>query len=131
MNKFFGITLIVLAAAIAIVPQFTQCKSFSSDLASKMPCQQSASAELVVGAPLAAVGASVFSMKRRSGFWGLSFIGIVLGVSAILIPTMLIGVCPGGLMHCNVLMRPLLILLGASTFIVSGWMLALSRNLKY
>jgi len=130
MKKFFGITLIVLAAAIAIIPQFTHCKSFSSDLASKMPCQQSAAAEIVIGAPLAAVGASVLFMKRKDGFMGLSFIGIVLGVSAVLIPTKLIGVCPGGLMHCNQLMRPILILLGTGTVIVSGGMLASTRKLK-
>ena len=122
--------MIVLAAAIAIVPQFTQCKSFSSDLASKMPCQQSAAAEIIIGAPLAAVGTSVFFMKRKDSFWGLPFIGIVLGVAAILLPTKLIGVCPGGLMHYNVLMRPLLILLGAGTVIVSGAMLAATRQLK-
>jgi hypothetical protein len=130
MQKFFGITLIVLALGIAIVPQFTHCRSLSSDLASKMPCQQSAAAEIVVGAPLAVVGTSVFFTKRKEGFMGLSFIGIVLGVSAVLIPTRLIGVCPGGLMHCNVYMRPILVLLGTGTVCVSGVMLASTRKLK-
>jgi hypothetical protein len=130
MQKFFGITLIALAIGIAVVPQFTQCSSYSADLAIKMPCQQSAAAELVVGAPLAMVGASVLFTKRKDGFLALSFIGIVLGTSAILLPTKLIGVCPGGLMHCNVLMRPILILLGTATVCVSGGMLASTRKLK-
>jgi hypothetical protein len=130
MQKFFGISLIVLALGIAILPQFTHCKSLSSDLASKMPCQQSAAAEIVVGAPLAVVGASALFTRRKDGFLALSFIGIVLGVSAILIPTKLIGVCPGGLMHCNVYMRPILLFLGTVTVGMSGGMLASTRKLK-
>lgn len=95
-----------------------------------MPCQQSAAAEIVVGAPLAVVGASALFTRRKDGFLALSFIGIVLGVSAILIPTKLIGVCPGGLMHCNVYMRPILLFLGTVTVGMSGGMLASTRKLK-
>ena len=130
MYKAFGVILIILALGIAILPQFTDCKSVGGGLSSKMPCQQSAAAEVVVGVPLAVVGMLTLFTKRKNGFLGLSLLGIVLGFCTILIPTTLIGVCPGGTMHCNVLMKPILIVLGLFTITVSGVMLVLSRSLK-
>ena len=129
MNKIFGISLLVLAIAIAVIPGFTSCQK-STDLASAMPCQQSAKAENVVGAPLAVVGVSMFFTRNKSSLLSLSIIGIVLGVSAILIPTGLIGTCQGGIMHCNTLMKPSLIVLGTLTVIGSLGGLTLSFRAK-
>ena len=130
MNKFFGISLIVLALAIAIIPTFTDCKN-TSDLAAAMPCQQSARAEIIVGAPLAVVGVSMVFTKKKGGLFSLSIIGIVLGISAILIPTTLIGTCPGQLMRCDTLMKPSLIALGTLTIIGGLGGLVLSRRAKF
>ena len=130
MNKFLGISLIILALAIAIVPSFTDCKK-ATDLASAMPCQQSAKAEIIVGAPLAVVGASIVFTKKKGGLLSLSIIGVVLGVSAVLIPTTLIGTCPGQLMRCDTLMKPSLIALGTLTVIGGLGGLVLSRRAKF
>ena len=130
MNKAFGVILIILALGIAILPQFTDCKYLGGGLASKMPCQQSAAAEVVLGIPLAVVGVVTLFNKRKSGFLGLSLLGMVLGFCTILIPTTLIGVCSGATMHCTVLMKPILIVLGVFTVIASAVMLVSSRSLK-
>jgi hypothetical protein len=130
MNKVLGIGLVALALAIAIVPHFTSCHSTSTELSAKMPCQQTASAEIVVGAPLAVVGASAFLSKKKGALIPLSLIGVALGVSAILLPTVLVGVCPGGLMHCNVYMKPLLIVFGMGTVMLSAGLAASSRKYK-
>jgi hypothetical protein len=57
MNKFLGITLIVIALAIAIIPAFTDCQSQGRSLAlanggtTAMKCHWTAQAEIASGVP--------------------------------------------------------------------------------
>ncbi len=130
MNKFLGITLVIIALAIAITPSFTECPLKTGDQSALMPCQQSARAEMVIGAPLAAVGTSIVFIRRKSALLSLGIIGIVLGVAAILIPNPLIGVCPSPTHQCNTLMRPSLDLVGTLAIIGSLGALVMARKAK-
>ena len=107
----------VLAFSIAVLPAMTHCKSTGDDVTTRMPCQQSARAELAVGIPLGVVGGAAL-FTRKKGLLGLSFIAVALGVSAFLIPDVLVGVCPGTIMRCDVLMKPILNVLGVATVLV-------------
>ena len=44
----------------------------------------------------------------------------MLGVLTIAVPTMLIGVCKGAMMHCHMVTMPVLIVLGALLIVVSA-----------
>lgn len=43
---------------------------------------------------------------------GLDLANAVLGVLVVLVPTMLVGVCRGSMMHCHMVTMPTLIVLG-------------------
>ena len=43
---------------------------------------------------------------------GLDIANAVLGVLVVLVPTMLVGVCRGSMMHCHMVTMPTLIVLG-------------------
>ena len=118
-DKFLGISLAVLALAIAIVPHYTDCLShgivmkMASGMTAPMVCHWTAQAEIAVGVPLFAVGA-VFSFTRsKTGLFTLSLLGTVLGVLAILLPAQLIGTCPGPAEPCNTMMKPAITALGS------------------
>ena len=99
MNKVLGISLGVLALAIAIVPNFTDCFSHGHLMATvsgvqvPMACHWSGRAEIAVGVPLFAVGAAMMFTTRKSGLLALSILGIALGALAIVLPTNIIGTC--------------------------------------
>ena len=77
MNKVFGIALIVVALALAIVPGFTDCQSQgkSISLASgktvPMKCHWTGVAEIGVAAPLVVVGAVMSFSRRKSNMMTL------------------------------------------------------------
>ena len=122
--------LVVFALAIAIIPVFTQCDPMvSMGKTSYMNCHWSALAEIIVAAPLFAIGVLFLFTRKKEGLYILSILGIVLGFAAILIPTRLIGVCPTG-MPCHTLMQPALVILGTLTVVgcVGGLALAHKGN---
>jgi hypothetical protein len=112
MNKLIGIFIIVLALATAIVPIFTACDTTKM----AMKCHWTAQAEIAIAIPLAASGIIITVIRRKEVWRFVSLVGLTLGLSTILIPTVLIGVCNPP-MTCNTLMRPLLLVLGALTII--------------
>lgn len=125
MNKFLGITLIILALAIAIVPSFTDCQAegktmtLASGMKVPMVCHWTAQAEIGIGAPLFAVGILMPFTRRKSGLYILSVLGVVLGIVAILLPTNLIGVCTTMTANCNTIMKPALIAFGSLAIVAS------------
>ena len=126
MLKLFGITILVMALIIAIVPQFTTCESqgkaitLANGTTVPMKCKWTAQAELGTSVPLFAVGALMTTSRRKESRLSLSLLGIILGVIVMLIPTYLIGVCQT-LMVCHTIMKPVLLTAGG---VVTGASLA-------
>jgi hypothetical protein len=117
-----GSILVILALVIGIVPQYTDCHSqgnvvtLASGATIPMKCHWTARAEIGVALPLAAVGGlMVVNRRRRRTLLVLGGLAVLLGVSALLLPTGLIGTCGNPEMSCNVLMKPTLLLAGALT----------------
>ncbi len=134
MNKYFGIALIVLALAIAIVPAYTDCQSqgksitLASGKTVPMKCHWTGIAEVVPGVSLLAVGALMVTPKRRKGnMLTLGVMGSILGVFAILLPNALIGVCQTNML-CNTVMQPSLTVLGSLAVVVSVGAVISSRK---
>ena len=67
MHKIFGIALIVIALAMAVVPNFTDCQSQGLEIALPngktvpMKCHWTGQAEMALGAPILAVGAMMLT----------------------------------------------------------------------
>ena len=102
MNKklYAGISQILLGALVAIAPQ-----TFAHVCAVKempMACHYTAQAALGVA------GLFVSNQTRA----GLDIANAVLGVLTITVPTVLIGVCKGAMMHCHMVTLPTLVVLG-------------------
>lgn len=116
--KAIAAILIVLALVIGIVPQFTDCLAqgraieMANGRTLPMKCHWTRQAEVAVALPLLLVGGLMIFSRRRSTLRVLSAVALVLGVSAILIPSYLIGVCASAEMICNMLMRPTLLFAG-------------------
>jgi len=123
--KVAAVLMVVLALVIGIVPQFTDCQSQGRALelptgkTVAMKCHWSATAELALAIPIAAVGVLLGFSRRKESMRNLSILGIVLGAVTILVPTVLIGVCASADMLCNSVMRPLLILMGVLLVVIS------------
>jgi hypothetical protein len=118
--KTIGIIFVVLALAIGVVPQFTNCSAQGRSLelangrTTPMKCYWTAQAELAVAGPLLLVGGLVIFNRRKETQRTLSMVGALLGVFAILLPTSLIGVCASDEMLCNILMKPTLVFSGVA-----------------
>ncbi|OGO28261.1 MAG: hypothetical protein A2136_00305 [Chloroflexi bacterium RBG_16_54_11] len=123
--KIIAAVLIVMALVIGIVPQFTDCASQGRALTLEngktvpMKCHWTGQAEIAIAVPLLVLGGLVFFNRRRETLRALFILGIVLGVLAILLPTVLIGVCVSPDMLCNSAMKPTLIFTGIVTVIAS------------
>jgi hypothetical protein len=119
--KAIGIFFMLLALAIGVVPQFTNCSAQGRAIelpggrTIPMKCHWTAMAAPAVAVPLLIVGGLMFFSRRRETVLALSLLGAVLGVFAILLPTYLIGVCASDEMLCNIEMKPTMIFSGAVT----------------
>lgn len=117
--KVAAIVIMILAVAIAAVPQFTDCLADGRQLTTAdgrqipMKCHWTARAELGLGLPILAVGALMVSNRRKDSYRTLGVLGLVLGAVTIALPTNLIGVCMNPDMVCVSTMKPALILMGA------------------
>jgi hypothetical protein len=133
--KVAAVLIVILALVIAIVPQFTDCQSQGRSLqlttgkTVAMKCHWSATAELALAIPIAAVGLLLGFSRRKESMRNLSILGIVLGAIAILVPTVLIGVCASADMLCNSVMRPVLVLMGTLLVAISVVTLIASRRI--
>lgn len=84
----------------------------SSSIVPKMKCFWSARGGLVVGITLAVAGGLLFFARRRETRRALSIVSGCLGLSAILVPTSLIGTCGAEAMICNTTMKPVMMVAG-------------------
>lgn len=133
MNKVFGISLAILAVAIATVPNFTDCASqgkYMTVMGAQLPmvCHWTARGEIAVGAPLFGIGAIMVFTSRKGGLFSLSALGGILGVLALLLPTQLVGTCGNAAMHCNTTMKPAIMALGGLTIVGSLGSMLWSRK---
>ena len=132
--KVVASIIIVLALLIAIVPQFTDCESqgkmltLQSGKQVSMKCHWTARAEIAVGVPLLAVGLLMLASKRKESIRNPGIVGALLGLMAVLLPGVLIGVCGNDDMICNSLMDPALVLMGIVVIVASLAAIWLSRS---
>ena len=136
MNKFFGIAILVLALAIAIVPAFTDCQSQGKSLTTStgkavpMKCHWTGIAEIGVAVPLLTVGAMMTINRRKNNLMTMGVLGIVLGGMVIAFPSGLIGVCSTPTMICHTVMKPALTVFGTLAVVGSLGAMVLSRKMK-
>ena len=84
-----------------------------------MKCHWSAIAEIGIGGAMALLGFLFLLSGKPQLRLGLSFAQAALGLVAVLMPTKLIGTCVGKMMQCNILMLPMLLVMGCLVIAVS------------
>jgi len=149
--RVVAILVVATALVIGIAPQFTHCRTGSGMSAdanatltadataatrtvatakvAPMRCYWTARAELGVALPLLAAGALFFFSRRKETRRALAVIVCALGVVAVLLPTVLIGVCEQSSAVCNTTMRPILLVTGGLTVII-GLITLLGNELR-
>jgi len=139
--KVLAILIVIAGLVIAVAPQYTNCEaqggtmptattivasttlsplttlagmqtSVATTIVPKMKCLWSARGSLAVGVTLAVVGALLFFARRKETRRALSIVGALLGLSAILLPTALIGTCGSAGAVCNTTMKPIMLVAG-------------------
>jgi len=122
--RFLGVVLVVLAVALAVIPQYTDCQSQGSMITLAngkvipMKCHWTALSQIALAIPIAFVGIAMAVRPRKvSGFWLGVFI-LVLGTLPILVTGCLIGTCVTPTMYCNVAMKPVIFVLGGMVMLV-------------
>jgi uncharacterized membrane protein YkvI len=132
--KIAGVVTIVLAIALAVVPMFSDCQSQGRMLTLdngkqvSMKCHWTGLAELALSVPLAAVGLMMIFSRKQESRRTLGLTGISLGIMAILLPTVIIGVCMDPHMTCVSIMKPSLILAGALALGIGIVVLVVARG---
>jgi len=117
--KIIAILLIVSGIATIFVPSFYTCATqgkaiqLPSGKSIPMKCLWTAHAEVGPGVLLLAVGVFLFVSRKLESRRFLSILALILGILVILFPTALIGVCAHPDASCVVLMKPILLLIGA------------------
>jgi hypothetical protein len=152
--KVLAILIVIAGLVIAVAPQYTNCEaqggtmptattttsttlspmttlvgqqtSVAATIVPKMKCLWSARGALAVGVSLAVAGALLFFARRKETRRALSIVGALLGLSAILLPTSLIGTCGSAGAVCNTTMKP--IMLAAGGLAVAASVLVLVVN---
>ena len=125
MQKFLGVAMILLAVALAVAPVFTDCESHGKMLTTadgrsvSMKCHWAGVAEVAAAIPLALAGIYALRSRRKETLRFAGIVGAASGAMAILLPTLLIGVCASPMMICNILMRPILLAAGILAIVAS------------
>jgi hypothetical protein len=134
MNKFLGVAMILLAVTLAVAPVFTDCESAGKMLTTadgrsvSMKCHWAGVAEVAAAIPLALAGIFALRSRRKETTRFAGIVGAASGVMAILLPTLLIGVCANPMMICNLLMRPILLASGILAIVASVALFVTARE---
>jgi hypothetical protein len=129
-----AVAIALLAILIGVVPSFFNCQydgktlSLANGREVPMKCYWTARAALAVAVPLLAVGFLMAFSRRAETLRALGILGAVLGVMAILLPALLIGVCQHAGASCSLVMKPTLILAGILVIGVSLVSVAVSAR---
>ena len=119
--KIIGFLVMALAVLMAVVPHFYKCQhdgkalTLASGMTVPMKCFWTAMAAIATAAPLFGIGLLQTVSRRKETWRALGMLGGVLGVMAIALPTVLIGVCIHPDASCNLVMKPALVFLGILT----------------
>ena len=129
--KIVAILMIALGIATIFVPSFYACAAHGKAIqlpngkSIPMKCFWTARAETGLGILLLAVGLFLFISRNLESRRFLSLLALILGILIMLFPTALIGVCANPDMLCVVLMKPILLLVGAVAgvlgIVATGW----------
>ncbi len=117
--KIIAIVLVVSGIATIFVPSFYTCAAQGKAIqlpngkSIPMKCLWTARAEVGPGVLLLAVGVFLFVSRKLESRRFLSISALILGILVILFPSALIGVCAHPDASCVVLMKPILLLIGA------------------
>lgn len=128
MKKIQGIVGIVAAAVAAIGPYtFLHVCGAGMSMAMGMEplCKNVPIVSLITAIGLLAVSIAVTISGIKGGFnstidYVIDVFGIILGVVFTGIPTFIVGVCDSAHMHCNMVTKPALIIIGAVVIVISG-----------
>ena len=117
-NKVLSIGTIVIGLLLSAGPQFLfkPCPTTEKF----MKCFWSCKALIVVGAILALIGLLQLISKEAKSRKVLAVVGVALTVSAILIPTVIIGGCVKPDMACKILTFPVTNALSAIGIVLQG-----------
>jgi hypothetical protein len=95
-----------------------------------MKCHWTGIAEIVAATPLGIAGFYALFGRRRETTRLAAIIGAASGLTAILLPTVLIGTCGNPAMICNVLMQPTLLAAGILAIVASIALFVIAREPK-
>jgi hypothetical protein len=123
-KKAIGIIAIVLGVLVALIPKviFPVCTDMIELINSKalyMKCHWTAMAELLVGGLIAFNGVLLIVFKKYETRLALSIMLFLLGLTTLLIPTLVIGMCETATMDCRVGTEPALIVVSVTIMAVS------------
>jgi len=93
-----------------------------------MPCGWTARAEIGTGALLVVAGALLAWAKSAEARRMIGILGIAIGVLVILFPTYVTKMCALPDHPCNILTKPVLIIAGILTILVSCWVVYSSQK---
>jgi uncharacterized membrane protein len=118
-----GIIAIMLGTLIALIPQiiFPVCTNMLELANGKtlfMKCHWSAMAELLAGILIMSGGILIIVFKNRDTRIALSIMLFLFGLTALLIPTVVIGMCEMATMACRTGTEPALIVVSVITMVV-------------
>lgn len=119
-----GIVVIVLGALIALIPSviFPVCKDMiqlTNGKALYMRCHWTAMAELLMGVLIAIDGVLIIAFKKFETRLALNIMLFPFGLTALLIPTTVIGMCETITMPCRIGTKPALIVVSVIIMILA------------
>ena len=131
-----SIVLIILGVLLAIAPwtfaPVCEVEGMYAKLANgktlPMPCGWTARAEVGLGALVVVAGTLLAIAKSNETKRIIGIFGAAIGVLVILFPTNITGMCALADHPCNLLTKPVLILLGIATIIVSAYVAYSART---
>jgi hypothetical protein len=123
-KKMAGIVAIVTGILIALIPKviFPVCTDMIELINGKslyMKCHWTAMAELLIGGLIAFNGILLVLFNRYETRLALSIMLFLFGLTALLIPTSVIGMCETATMACRVGTEPALIVVSVIIMAVS------------
>jgi hypothetical protein len=134
MKTVLGVVMIVLALVLAIAPVFSDCQSQGKMLTTadgrsvSMKCHWTGIAEIAAAIPLGIAGIYALLGRRRETVRFAAIIGAAAGLTAILLPTVLMGTCGNAAMTCNVLMQPIVLAAGILAIVASVTLFFIARE---
>lgn len=117
-NKLFAsVPNILFGLLIAIAPQTFAHACSSHDMPGA--CHYSQQAATGIGVAILVLGVVALFVAPQIRI-GLNIASAVNALLLLAVPTFLIGVCKGSMMHCRMVMLPTLIVLGVLTLVFSA-----------